>query len=95
VNSSELKPCPFCGDKPVFERLGTARQSCIVKCLNCGCSLETNESGDSCGELWNCQENEQYRVALLQKVVDRLNEKLLTGLSDNYRNLILETKLED
>jgi hypothetical protein len=84
----------------VFERLGTNRQSCIVKCENCGCSLETNESGDSCGELWNWRENKKYRVALLQKVVDRLNEKLdcpsrSCGLSDNFRDLILETKLED
>lgn len=49
----------------------------------------------------NAQELEKYRVALLQKVVDRLNEKLVNsstsfdGLSQNYRDLILETKLED
>jgi len=43
--------------------------------------------------------DEKKRVALLQKVVERLNEKIQgngidCGMSDNYRDLILETKLE-
>ena len=42
---------------------------------------------------------EKKRVALLQKVVDRLNAKFAEhdiegGISANYRDLILETKLE-
>ena len=44
--------------------------------------------------------DEKKRVALLQKVVERLNEKIQgngidCGMSDNYRDLILETKLEE
>ena len=43
---------------------------------------------------------EKKRAALLQKVVERLNEKIQgngidCGMSDNYRDLILETKLEE
>ena len=43
---------------------------------------------------------EKKRVALFQKVVERLNEKIHgngidVGMSDNYRDLILETKLEE
>jgi len=43
--------------------------------------------------------DEKKRVALLQKVVERLNEKIQgngidCGMSENYRDLILETKLE-
>lgn len=43
---ADLLPCPFCGGAAKFERLGTARQSCIVACDNCGARLET-------GEIWN------------------------------------------
>ena len=44
--------------------------------------------------------DEKKHVALLQKVVDRLNAKFSElyideGLSANYRDLILETKLEE
>lgn len=49
----KLDPCPFCGGEASFERLGTNRQSCIINCENCGCRLETGESGESCGEQWN------------------------------------------
>ena len=53
----ELKPCPFCGGEATLEydgaRKGTHSQSCIVLCLECGCTLESNEEGDSCGRQWN------------------------------------------
>ena len=44
--------------------------------------------------------DEKKRVVLLQKVVERLNEKIQgngidCGMSENYRDLILETKLEE
>lgn len=48
-----LKPCPFCGGEPEVERIGTPRQSCIIACTDCGCRLETNETGDRCGYHWN------------------------------------------
>jgi Lar family restriction alleviation protein len=48
-----LKPCPFCGGKAYFERLGTPRQSCIVACENCGARHESGDEGDRSGESWN------------------------------------------
>ena len=36
-----LLPCPFCGGKAKFERIGNRRASTIVTCTNCGCTLET------------------------------------------------------
>ncbi len=48
----ELLPCPFCGGGAEFERMGTARQSCIVACQECGCRLETGEVSQ-CGQRWN------------------------------------------
>jgi Lar family restriction alleviation protein len=53
MTEEELLPCPFCGGKAKFERIGTPRQSCIVVCEDCGCSLETGEQGFSCGMNWN------------------------------------------
>jgi uncharacterized Zn finger protein len=47
-----LLPCPFCGGKAEFERIGTRRQSTIVTCTNCGCTLETGEEWGR-GSQWN------------------------------------------
>lgn len=47
-----LMPCPFCGSSAEFERKGSARQSCIVVCTECGCRLETGEVFQ-CGLRWN------------------------------------------
>jgi hypothetical protein len=52
----ELKPCPFCGGDAEIERPGTSKQSMIIACLDCGCTVE---SGDVVGftavkhYLWN------------------------------------------
>ena len=51
TESQDLAPCPFCGGEPAVERPGTARQSCIVACTNCGGRLESNEIGS--GHHWN------------------------------------------
>ena len=52
VPENELKPCPFCGGNASFERVGTARVSCIISCDDCGCTLETGEVWN-CGQTWN------------------------------------------
>jgi len=49
-----LNPCPFCSGEAAVEREGTARQSCIVVCTDCGCRLESNEIG--AGRDWNRRE---------------------------------------
>lgn len=41
-----LEPCQFCGGEAEIERRGTARQSMIVACTNCGARME---SGDVVG----------------------------------------------
>lgn len=48
----ELMPCPFCGGSARYERMGTARHTCIIACNTCGCKLETGEIW-SAGEGWN------------------------------------------
>lgn len=49
---TDLKPCPFCGEKAEIERYGNGRQSTIVNCTMCGCSLETGEEFNH-GARWN------------------------------------------
>ncbi len=46
-----LKPCPFCGGEAVVVREGTGRQSCIIECTECSCTLGSNEIGF--GYNWN------------------------------------------
>jgi Lar family restriction alleviation protein len=52
-HTAALLPCPFCGGTPEFERIGTARQSCIVTCTNCGTRHESSDEGSECGASWN------------------------------------------
>ena len=49
----ELLPCPFCGGPAEFIRFGTRKQSCIIECSDCGCRLESNETGFYNGMAWN------------------------------------------
>ena len=70
----ELKPCPFCGCKDIeIERVGTSRASCIVVCTECGCKLESNETG--AGMLWNTRA-ESAELATLREQVKVLREAL-------------------
>lgn len=63
----ELKPCPFCGCKDIeIERVGTSRASCIVVCTECGCKLESNETG--AGMLWNTRADSTELAALREQV---------------------------
>lgn len=57
VPENKLKPCPFCGSKAKYERMGSAMQSCIIACQTCGCRVETGEVW-SCGERWNTRSSE-------------------------------------
>ena len=54
-----LNPCPFCGGKAEFERVGTARYSTIIRCTDCHVSLETGETADDAGESWNNRESDK------------------------------------
>lgn len=54
----KLLPCPLCGEEAEFLRLGTRSRSCQIGCTECGCSMETSEVGEFCGDQWN------HRVAI-------------------------------
>jgi hypothetical protein len=56
---SELKPCPFCGSEAEFDRKGTSKVSCIIRCTDCGCTLETGETWAS-GQSWNTRTQSQW-----------------------------------
>jgi ribosomal protein L37AE/L43A len=49
----ELKECPFCGGEAEFDRIGTSRQSEIVKCTDCHCTLESSDQDHYSGSSWN------------------------------------------
>lgn len=53
----ELLPCPSCGGDAEFERLGSARQSTIISCKDCGARLET-------GEIWSAGDSWSHRANL-------------------------------
>lgn len=55
----KLKPCPFCGSKAEYERLGTSRHSCIVVCTNCGCRHESGDQDWYNGSSWNRRISDQ------------------------------------
>lgn len=56
---TELKPCPFCGNKASIERMGNNKVSMIYSCNYCCASLETGEGwlDDDCD--WNTRHNEK------------------------------------
>ena len=64
--TEQLKPCPFCGSaEPVFERVGTSRQSCIVVCGNCGARHESCDEGEDSGASWNRRAQPAQAVPVL------------------------------
>lgn len=72
----KLKPCPFCGAEAEVEREGTSRRSCIVRCIECHCTLESNENGF--GHDWN------QRATFPEDLV-RVNEPPRSGFAEAHR----------
>lgn len=62
VPEDQLAPCPFCGGKAFYVRVGTARVSCIIACDDCNCRLETGEVWD-CGKRWNTRWSPDRAIA--------------------------------
>jgi len=52
VPQDELLPCPFCGGRAEYGRMGSLKKSCVIVCSECGCTLETGEIW-MCGQRWN------------------------------------------
>lgn len=67
-----LKPCPFCGGDAEYMRFGDKRNSCVIRCTECSCELETGEEGDLCGTQWNNRPQEQKLI----KIVELLSQAL-------------------
>lgn len=58
---SKLLPCPFCGNEnPVFVRVGTRRQSCIVDCEECGARHESGDEEWNSGASWNMRNGKPW-----------------------------------
>jgi Lar family restriction alleviation protein len=98
-----LKPCPFCNGEPRFERIGTPRLSCIVACLDCGASLESNEVGERSGTNWNSRACNSALVAALDECATRFERCCVHSGSDkefaahaveDYRALVKAAKGE-
>jgi len=53
VEEKDLLPCPFCGGKAYYERIGTQRYSTVIQCEDCSCQLETGEVEWNAGSRWN------------------------------------------
>lgn len=66
-----LKPCPFCGGSASFERIGDKRQSTIVRCDMCGCSLESGDEWNHCSS-WNRRDTDKLEE-LCKKFIENNN----------------------
>ena len=92
MSKIELKPCPFCGGEPEVERYGTQRVSCIVKCTECHCVLESPDRG--AGDSWNERitvKSNKTKIETIQcpngckmAIIQRVRHKLVKATSIIY-----------
>lgn len=66
----KLKPCPFCGRQAEVEQPGSARQSNIVECSDCGCRLESSDQMPGYDLSWNVRPIEDALRAENERLVD-------------------------
>jgi hypothetical protein len=64
----KLSPCPFCGCEAEVSRMGSGRQSMIITCTDCGCTLESGETflGPHCS--WNSRKPDKPHAELVALV---------------------------
>ena len=72
-NKMKLLPCPFCGSEPEIVRGGTARQSSIILCADCGTRVEANESEATTGNKWNTRTPPEAVIAELRDVLTKIS----------------------
>lgn len=77
-----LAPCPFCSGNAEFDRIGTGRVSCIIKCTACNCTLESNESSEHCGKQWNDRPELMLPDELTQDKMDAAGRWFFLKYSD-------------
>lgn len=51
--TSELKPCPFCGEIDLLKGQFKDTKSHYIICLNCGAQKIDDHSADACKQRWN------------------------------------------
>lgn len=85
---SELKPCPFCFGAAEVDRMGSKRQSMIISCEDCGCSVETGETSIHDQITWNKRESDGYqsRIAELEEQLS-INHGIIKNLGDKNLRL--------
>lgn len=65
--TDELKPCPFCGEGPVFANVPNAPE---IYCEDCGCASISDGTQEEVYRLWNA------RTDIHEAEVKRLREAL-------------------
>ena len=72
TETSELKPCPFCGNEHMFyEQLD--RYNWSIKCGNCSSRMMHFENRDLAARGWNTRPTEDYLSAENELLQKRLN----------------------
>lgn len=79
-DSVELKPCPFCGGEAEIERYGTPRQSTIVCCTDCGCTIEGPEEFAH-GRQWNTRATDPLLDEMAEALKAMLARESASGRS--------------
>lgn len=57
MNENKLKPCPFCGGKPVIYKSMLDR-TVLVMCSECGATLPSGFSEKTAIKAWNRRAND-------------------------------------
>lgn len=76
--TTPLKPCPFCGGEAAFDRKGTPKQSTIVVCDACLCTLESGETFNH-GSAWNHRPGEEAVAEECAKIVEEPSGEYSVG----------------
>jgi len=53
MNETNLKPCPFCGDKAIMSSYGVNPTTFEIECETCGCHQKDYDSVECTIKTWN------------------------------------------
>jgi Lar family restriction alleviation protein len=70
---SDLKDCPFCGGKPIIDRMGSARASMVISCEDCGATVECGSNNLKFSD-WNSRSNVVERLEARVKELEGILE---------------------
>ena len=78
--NNKLLPCPFCGDKAEFDRIGNRKQSNQISCNNCGCHFED-------GAEWDQEKGWNERAELAPEGKQIISNAAISFLFENHRDI--------